>query len=226
LVKNKYFYVYRIDFSDGYFYIGSRVSKVKPELDLKYMGSPKTHKNKWDDVRVIKCKSILKVFPSWEGAKEYEDILIREGWSNNLNFSLNESAGCGIRSLEKCSEIGKKISKYIMENKLGIFGMSLEQKQIIGRKTGNYLKDNNLGIFGLAEDQVKLNCQKGGLVGGQTTKKKYSKTVKFTDKDGNVFIHTGIKEFCRINNLYYANMKGVLNGKKNSYKGWKAEYIN
>ena len=59
-----YFYTYKINFVDGFYYFGSRKTEVKPKDDI-YWGSPKTHKDKWKTTMF--SKTILNVF---ENGKE------------------------------------------------------------------------------------------------------------------------------------------------------------
>jgi len=54
-----FYYTYKIEFEDGHYYFGSRKSKVHPDQDTEYVGSPITNKNYW--VNPFK-KTILNLF--------------------------------------------------------------------------------------------------------------------------------------------------------------------
>lgn len=73
----KYHYVYEItNTTNGMRYIGARSSKVKPELDTKYMGSSKPLKKAIQEEGLSHfSKLILAVFPTREKALEYEVFL-------------------------------------------------------------------------------------------------------------------------------------------------------
>jgi hypothetical protein len=53
-----------------------------------------------------------------------------------------------------------------------------------------------------------------------------AKTYKFVDPDGNVYIVKGkLLPFCIENKLRVNNITDVLKKRRESYKGWKAEYL-
>ena len=88
-----YFYTYRIQFVDGYYYHGSRKSPVPPEEDT-YWGSPKTHKEKWKTTQYE--KTIIGTFNTGEEMLREESELIGNTYKtdslclnqhNNDNFS-------------------------------------------------------------------------------------------------------------------------------------------
>lgn len=81
-----YFYVYKIQFVDGFYYYGCRQSKVKPEEDV-YWGSPKTHKEKWNTTHYEKI--ILNVFENGEEMLREETELIGDNYKTD-EFCLNQ----------------------------------------------------------------------------------------------------------------------------------------
>ena len=99
-------YVYKITFQEvPLYYIGVHKERTFNE---EYMGSPKTHKEKWQIY--TPQKEILREFDytddGWLQAQEFEKELIRPVYNTDINC-LNES--CGLRiSLAVCSEAGKK----------------------------------------------------------------------------------------------------------------------
>jgi len=82
----KYFYTYKIQFVDGYYYYGSRQSKVDPKSDI-YWGSPKTHKEKWNTTHYE--KTILNVFECGEEMLREETELIGDKYKTD-EFCLNQ----------------------------------------------------------------------------------------------------------------------------------------
>jgi len=97
-------YVYRIFFEDGSWYWGSRLcpSGVSPEED-KYVGSPITHRAKWELESFT--KEIIEVFSEHSHASDLEVSLIKKDLNKNL--CLNENAG-GVISRSACIKGGQK----------------------------------------------------------------------------------------------------------------------
>lgn len=88
-----YFYTYKINFVDGFYYFGSRKSNVEPQDDV-YWGSPKTHKDKWKTTMFF--KTILNIFEDGKQMMNKETELIGDRYKtdplclnqhNNNNFS-------------------------------------------------------------------------------------------------------------------------------------------
>lgn len=95
-------YVYKIIFSDGYWYWGtSKYKNVSPELD-GYYGSPTTHKEKWEKPH---SKIVVKEFYNEEERIDYENICILFDLDNP--HCLNEHAGRAF-SKETCRKGGAK----------------------------------------------------------------------------------------------------------------------
>lgn len=82
-----YHYTYKITFVDGFYYFGSRKSKVKPEEDV-YWGSPYTHKDKWKTTMFF--KEILCVYETYNECSDREVELIKPVYKTDP-FCLNEN---------------------------------------------------------------------------------------------------------------------------------------
>lgn len=78
----KYYYTYRIDFKDGSYYYGSRVSNVPPEKDANYNGSPVTYKHKWETEKYK--KTIIESFSSYEEMMDAESLLINDNFKEDI----------------------------------------------------------------------------------------------------------------------------------------------
>jgi hypothetical protein len=95
-------YCYKILFSDGCWYWGTREYKgSSPESD-GYYGSPVTHKDKWKEPH---SKVVVKLFTDREQRLEYETQCILPDLENPK--CLNEHASKGF-SKESCSKGGRK----------------------------------------------------------------------------------------------------------------------
>jgi hypothetical protein len=99
-------YVYKITFQESpLYYIGVHKEKTFNE---EYMGSPITHKEKWQIY--TPQKEILREFDytddGWLQAQDFEKELIRPVYNTDINC-LNEHCG-GRISLAVCREAGKK----------------------------------------------------------------------------------------------------------------------
>lgn len=70
-----YHYVYLLEFPDGMKYVGLHSTKIKPELDICYLGSGKALPLR--DPTSCK-KSILSTFPTREEAAQYEIDIIEQ----------------------------------------------------------------------------------------------------------------------------------------------------
>jgi hypothetical protein len=160
-----YYYLYLIKFEDGQFYIGSRKSKVKPENDTKYWGSPRTFKHLWEDVSLPKTKHILKVCDSFDEMRKLEPKLIKDAWEKFPEFCLNRCAS-PIFHPDVCEKGGKKGGKKVYESKKGIFALTPEQKSEAGKKGGTKAsrihKEFGLGLYSLTKEQRIENAKIGG----------------------------------------------------------------
>lgn len=237
----RYYYVYKIEFETGQFYIGSRTSKVLPERDTGYWGSPITHKHLWEDKTLKKTKHIIKICETDDEKRELEIKLIREAWDKYPNLSLNETAtyGCpteilsengkrhyenrtGIFSLteEEMIEVRKKAGKNSVEKHkelgIGLFGLTPEQRKETGRKVGNKLKEQGIGLFGRTPEQI-YECAKKAA---KASAEKKSKEFTFRSPEGKIVTGKNLRKFCRENNLYSSAMISVKQGKQSHHKGW------
>lgn len=227
-------YCYRIDFSDGFFYIGSRRSTLPPSEDVKYMGSPITHKAKWNDPTLTKTKTILREnYSSFEEMRDHEIELIRQAWDFDLEHCLNERCG-GYMTLRLLREHGLKMK----ELKKGIHAQTKEEKHELGRQT--YLSKS--GLFAMSPEkrsevsrkayanglgnQSKETLSQNGIRGRRKFVEENSKRVTFISPDGAEYPNQILAYFCKEHNLDYAAMKYIAkkNGKARPHRGWSARY--
>jgi hypothetical protein len=125
-----YYYVYKITFDDGTFYIGSRKSKVPFEMDWKYLGSPKKHRHKWKNAKLKKI--LVDYYDSLEEARHAETEFILDAWEYCPEKCLNASLPSRKFNRESCVLGGKRAEKkkatIILENpsmncKLLVYGI-------------------------------------------------------------------------------------------------------
>lgn len=153
-----YYYIYIIKFNSGQFYIGSRQSKVEPEKDTKYLGSPKTYKHLWEDNSLEKTKHIIKVCSSFEKMRDLEVKLIKEAWDKYPDECLNRNAAPVFHPeiYSKAGKIGGNISK---NNKLGIHALTFEERskngQIAGKIGGKRCHELGIGAFSITLEKRK-----------------------------------------------------------------------
>lgn len=157
-------YVYKITFIEvPHYYYGVHKERYFNE---EYWGSPVTHKNYWE--KYTPQKEILQEFDftddGWDEAREIEELYIKPVY-NSDPYCLNEHCG-GKISLqilrENGKKVGHKISKYLMENKLGIHGWTKEQFAENGRKNGKRNYELGIGVHALSKEE-KTNI---GIRGG------------------------------------------------------------
>ena len=170
-------YTYKITFEEvPYYYYG--VHKEK-KFDEEYWGSPIT--NNWCWEIYTPSKQILQVFhfsdDGWNEAQEVEKRLIRPVY-NTDKWCLNENCG-GYFSLETCrkfgkvngdknvetghiQELGKKTSKFNIENKRGIFAYTPEEKSEVCRKAGKKTYEIKKGCFSMTPEQRTAVSKKAG----------------------------------------------------------------
>jgi hypothetical protein len=99
-----HFYTYKITFVDGFYYLGSRKSKVKPENDV-YWGSPKTHKDKWASTMFF--KEVLGVYDTHQECTSAEVELIKPVYKTD-SYCLNENCAGRVNMTQ---EVIEKMSK-------------------------------------------------------------------------------------------------------------------
>jgi hypothetical protein len=84
----KAYYCYKIEFSDGSCYFGSRACDCKPVDDEQYNGSPGVAiKAKW--LTHLYSKTVLACFDNATDARTAERKLIRSGWKLFGSLCLN-----------------------------------------------------------------------------------------------------------------------------------------
>jgi hypothetical protein len=210
-----YYYLYLIKFEDGQFYIGSRKSKVKPENDTKYWGSPRTFKHLWEDVSLPKTKHILKVCDSFDEMRKLEPKLIKDAWEKFPEFCLNRCAS-PIFHPDVCEKGGKKGGKKVYESKKGIFALTPEQKSEHARKLGKKAKELGTGIHSLTKEQRIQNGKKGGRIRAEKTAKEF----ELLSPNGKIVKGKNIAQFCKENNLNNGHITSVIKGRLNQHKGW------
>lgn len=233
LNPKSYYYIYQVNFSDGTYYIGSRKSCVSPELDTSYWGSPVTHKLKWKDQDLIKEKIIIKSgFKSYESMRLFEIELIKSAWKIDRVNNLNEN--CGGSFSEQSCKLGGKLSSLLVEftdpdgNVHVHYGINafcrnndLDQSHVVGVLKGRHNHHKGWTAKYLSSDGTEfINVNMKPI-----NKENEKKLVEFTDPKGNIYIHRGVREFCRNNNLTATNMVKVLKGKYSHHKKWTAKYL-
>lgn len=219
-----YYYVYLIKFNNEQFYIGSRKSKVTPEDDTKYWGSPVTYKHLWEDVTLEKTKHILKVCSSFDEMVELEIKLIKEAWNKYPDECLNRCATPTFHpeviraSVEKrCKNFNikspdgeiikvKNMSKFCRENSLNIRSIS---NVVSGKR--NHHKGWTLPNTNLKE--ISKNAAKKSA-------ESRSKSFIIKSPNGEILEGRNINKFCKENNLNQGAITELLLKKIKSYKGW------
>jgi len=115
--------LYVIHFSDFYYYIGKRKcpKKYNPWND-PYIGSPKTHKNKWKTTNFTKV--IIECFYNDEDVSKAEtDLLVKLDWEKDF-YCLNEC--CGGKFSHDANRRGA-----LTRNKLPVKSQTKEKMSII-----------------------------------------------------------------------------------------------
>ena len=157
-------YVYKITFLEvPHYYYGVHKEKRYNEY---YMGSPVTHKKYWE--LYTPQKEILEEFEfsdiGWEIAHTKEEEYIKPVY-NTDPYCLNEHCG-GKISLSILREVGKKngkkVAKFLMDNRLGIHGWSKEQFIENGKKSGKISYELGLGIHAFTKEQRSELGKKAG----------------------------------------------------------------
>lgn len=152
--KELYHYVYKIEFSTGQVYYGSRSCNCLPSDDFKYLGSPRSNKGYWKNNILVKV--ILREFDTRLEANEYENVLIEWAWSIDKSLSLNASIQ-GIKFNQEgrspSKEVREKISRSSRKPKSfeqvdkRAYNFTLynpDGEEIKGRNISKFARENNL----------------------------------------------------------------------------------
>ena len=229
-----------IKFNTGQIYIGSRTSKVPPEQDTSYWGSPVTFKHLWEDASLEKEKYIVKVCKDVEEKIRIEPKLIKAAWEKYGDLCLNRHA-TPIFHPEVCRKSGLKAKELgtgihaLTPEELREFGKISGLKKIISFKlkspSGEIVEGKNLREFCRNHDlNASILC--GVLKGRVRSHKGWTSTIvtdsqlknikKFTLKSptGEIVSGENINQFAKENNLSSQGLYSVLSGKRKSHKGW------
>ena len=150
------YYTYTIYFVDGYYYHGYHKHQGVDPLTDGYYGSPVTHKEKW--LTTMHWKEITGLHGTLEAVTFAEQEAIRPVFRDDplcLNAACNglfskeasvsggKTAGAkavatgqllASKTRESCQLGGQRGSITLMENKIGLFGMSSEEKRLANEK--------------------------------------------------------------------------------------------
>ncbi len=186
-------YTYKITFEEvPYYYYGWHKEK---RFNEEYWGTPYTHKWCWEFY--TPKKQILEVFEySDEGylkAQKIESRLIKP-FMNTDSWCLNANCS-GIISMEAMIKGGRRSGK------------------ISGKKS----YELGLGVHGLTKEEKVEN----GKMGGKITGEKLAKEFTLVSPTGEVISGRNICQFCREYNLNQSHLSEVINGKRNSHKGYR-----
>lgn len=205
-----YYYAYLIKFNAGQFYIGSRTSKVTPEDDKKYWGSPVTYKHLWKDTTLEKTKHILKVCSNFDEMMELEVKLIKEAWKKFPNECLNRCASPAFHP--KVTE--EKEKNFILKSPTG--------EIVKGKNIRKFCRDNNLnqgGISSVLAGKIR-SCKGWTLPEPKVFLDKNTKQFTLKSPTGEIIEGKNVSKFCRENNLNRAEIFKVFSGRAKSHKGW------
>ena len=164
-----YFYTYKIQFVDGFYYHGSRKSTLEPKDDL-YFGSPVTHKNKW--LETMYDKVILNVYSTEEELRQAEIELIGESYKRD-SFCLNESNGrrinfspevrqrlCDAHQKRTGYNVGRKLStntKEKIRQSLVQYNKENERKPL-SQESREKIRQSKVGVCHLTEcDKIRMS---------------------------------------------------------------------
>jgi len=115
-------YIYIILFESGHYYIGKRLLPKKFKSikeDYSYMGSPKTHKDKWNNPKRKKIirsisgsrKYVVEITSKWETCLLYHLDIFNDFYSYNENMGGGPNIGVFTKEHRlKISESHKKLS--------------------------------------------------------------------------------------------------------------------
>lgn len=224
-------YTYKITFEEvPYYYYGWHKEK---RFNEEYLGSPVTHKWCWEFY--TPKKQILEVFEySDEGcltAQEVEKSIIKE-FMNTDSWCLNANYG-GLISREAMIKGGKMGGKKAYELGVGVHGLSKDERvengkkygkmggKISGKISGIKAYELGIGIHAQTPEQKSKFGKMGGKIGGKIIGEKLAKEFTLVSPTGEVISGGNIREFCVKYNLQQSCMTRLINGKRNSHKGYR-----
>jgi len=197
-------YTYKITFPGmPWFYWGVHTDNGKP-----YFGSPYTYKWIWD---FYDCEiQILEWFENREEAEKIESRLIRCTW-NDFNC-LNRHCGSSFKIDAAVCKRGGISAK---GKKKGFHGRTAEEMTLHGRIGGAISGRNNFenkkGIFGMSDERFLEVCRMG-------------KAIYLIHPSGEEEFFPTITAAVKKYGLNPSRLSGVLNGKANHHKKFKARF--
>lgn len=177
----EYHYCYKIEFETGHVYFGSRSCKCKPEDDVKYLGSPKTHKTHWEAFEPVKV--ILREFDTRKEACEYENVLIEWAWSVNKSLSLNAN----IQGVKFCTKGATQSEETVLKKSKPYKFWNPAGEIVEGINLQKFCRDNNL----IQANMLKLLKNKTFNCFGYTNSREAHLLYKEAFKDRGISWYSG-----------------------------------
>jgi hypothetical protein len=224
----KHFYVYYSYEEYGRGYIGSRVSKVSPEQDLKYFGSFSDKNFKPTQ------KIILEVFKTKQEALDAEiklhkfyDVKNNSHFVNRSNLTTTYFSPPQEKQKFRITNNKFKDSFILaVKNNNSIRKVAIELGMCLNGSTyesiKRWIKLLNLNTFHF----TGMGWNKGKKLGDRITeeqkeKSHYKYTYTITTPKGQSVITKNLKKYCKDNNLNQRNMWLVSVGRVKTCKGYK-----
>jgi len=223
----KYYYVYVITFSNDKFYIGKRTSKMEPEKDINYWGSPVTFSYLWEDSSLQKEKHIIKICNTQKEISELESNLILYCWKIYPDLCLNRNASSAFHT--EMGQIGGKITA---EKYARSFVIKSPNGEIISTKNiTKFCEQHGLDVSNIIRViNGKQKHHKGWCLPSTSDKdlkfrtntiaEKYSKKFIVKSPSGEIIESRNLTKFARTNKLSVSAFSKLIRGELSSHMGW------
>ncbi len=245
-----YVYVYLDPLKPGLFRYGDELFEFEPFYVGKGSGNRMNNHMapnylKRNDAKSMRIKSIISngvtpIIVKIKDGLESKEAYIVEGYYLNTIGKLNEGKGPLLNSMGAAGdgisthseEVRRKISEAGLGRKMSAEAREKMRLSKLGKNNPMYTNGKTCGDC-YRKKMTRRDCKLGErnpmfgvkLTDEQRLKRSINsprcKTYIITHKDGREEVITGLRKYCRDNNLTFRCLTRVLYGKRNHYRGMK-----
>ena len=218
--------VYRLEFTDGCYYIGQSVnlkSRLKDHYRMLIEGNHHSYKlqEKYDKLKVLPQHTIVKLCNP-EQLNSIEESLIDINNRLCLNVKAGGASNYGINApTAKYYTSDIELAFLILVDNPGILHKHVADFVGIDINTIHDISAGRNRVFTEIKDKYPDKYSKLINMKAANTRGKYTIVLEHTDGRVVTLITGKYSEFCKLNGVQNANLSKVISGDRKATMGWK-----